>query len=93
MPTTVIRCLIAAFTVVLLTVSAGASRPAPPGSDRPAPLFHDLGDYQHAITTGSVDAQRYFNQGLTLAFAFNHAEAQRSFRHAAMLDPQCAMCW
>lgn len=40
-----------------------------------------------------MDAQRYFNQGLTLGFAFNHAEAQRSFRHAAMLDPQCAMCW
>ncbi|MGH4008665.1 MAG: tetratricopeptide repeat protein [Pseudonocardiaceae bacterium] len=78
---------------MLLAVSACASGPAAPGSDNPAPLFNDLGDHQHSITTTSMDAQRYFNQGLTLGFAFNHAEAERSFRYAAALDPQCAMCW
>ncbi|MGH3798733.1 MAG: hypothetical protein ACRDTD_01105, partial [Pseudonocardiaceae bacterium] len=90
---TVIRCVVSALTVMLLTVSACASGPTPSGSDKPAPLFNDLGDHQHSITTASMDAQRYFNQGLTLGFAFNHAEAERSFRYAAMLDPQCAMCW
>ncbi|MGH4003041.1 MAG: hypothetical protein ACRDSO_02875, partial [Pseudonocardiaceae bacterium] len=93
MPATVIRCVVFAFAVMLLTVSACATGRAPPGSDQPAPLFNDLGDHQHSITTTSTDAQRYFNQGLTLGFAFNHAEAERSFRYAAMLDPQCAMCW
>ncbi len=57
-----------------------------------APLFDDLGTYHHAITTSSADAQRYFDQGLTLSYAFNHAEAIRSFRQAAALDPACAMC-
>ena len=88
----VIRSAVSALAVMLV-VSACASGPTPPGSGKPAPLFNDLGDHKHSVTTTSADAQRYFNQGLTLAFAFNHAEAERSFRHAAKLDPQCAMCW
>ena len=60
---------------------------------RPAPLFDDLGDYEVAITTKSPDAQRYFNQGMMLAWGFNHAEAVRSFRAAQALDPACAMCF
>ena len=88
-----IRYAVCAFAVMLLAVSGCTSGPAPPGSDKPAPLFTNLGDHKHTITTASMDAQRYFNQGLTLGFAFNHAEAQRSFRHAVTLDPQCAMCW
>jgi tetratricopeptide (TPR) repeat protein len=58
-----------------------------------APLFHDLGSYSHKITTSSTEAQRYFDQGLILGWGFNHAEAERSFREAARLDPACAMCW
>ena len=34
-----------------------------------------------------------FNQGMRLAFAFNHAEAQRAFQAAQRLDPDCAMCF
>ncbi|MHB8529744.1 MAG: hypothetical protein ACYC8V_09580 [Caulobacteraceae bacterium] len=30
---------------------------------------------------------------MKLLFAFNHAEAIRSFREAARFDPNCAMCW
>jgi len=52
-----------------------------------------MGNHQHAITTGNPDAQRYFNQGLVIDFAFNHAESVRSFRAAQTLDPQCAMCY
>lgn len=59
----------------------------------PAPLFNNLGNYQHAVTTRSPEAQRYFNQGLTLLYAFNHAEAIRSFTAVARLDPDCAMGW
>jgi len=58
-----------------------------------APLFADLGDHHHPISTKSAKAQSYFNQGLTLAFAFNHAEAERSFREAARMDPDCPMAW
>lgn len=60
-------------------------------SDTPAPHFKDLGNHHHVITTKSPLAQRYFNQGLTLAYGFNHGEAIRSFKEAARLDPDCAM--
>ncbi|MCH2078863.1 MAG: hypothetical protein MK180_18645 [Rhodobacteraceae bacterium] len=57
-----------------------------------APLFSDLGDFDREISTSSVLAQRYFSQGLLLAYGFNHAEALRSFREASRQDPRCAMC-
>lgn len=62
-------------------------------SARKAPLFSGLGNYQKTISTKVPMAQRYFNQGLTLAYAFNHAEAIRSFQEAARLDPDCAMAY
>lgn len=58
-----------------------------------APLFEGMGDYHRKITTDSDLAQRYFDQGMVLAFGFNHAEAIRSFRAAQKLDPDCAMCF
>ena len=58
-----------------------------------APLFDGMGEYHRAITTSDPGAQRYFDQGMVLASAFNHAEAIRSFRAAQRLDPQCAMCF
>jgi PBP1b-binding outer membrane lipoprotein LpoB len=58
-----------------------------------APLFDGMGEHKHAITTNDPDAQRYFNQGLVIDFAFNHAESVRSFRAAQTLDPDCAMCY
>ena len=62
--------------------------------DRPgAPIFDGYGDHHHAITTSNPKTQAYFDQGVRLLFAFNHAEAIRSFREAARLDPDCAMCW
>jgi tetratricopeptide (TPR) repeat protein len=44
------------------------------------------------VATANPLAQRWFDQGLRLAYAFNHAEALRSFREAARIDPRCAMC-
>ena len=58
-----------------------------------APLFKGMGDYHRVIDTKDPGAQRYFDQGMMLAFGFNHAEAIRSFRAAQKLDPDCAMCF
>ncbi|MAP94868.1 MAG: hypothetical protein CMK07_07955 [Ponticaulis sp.] len=58
-----------------------------------APLFDGMGSFTRTITTSDPDAQRYFDQGMVLAFGFNHAEANRSFRAAQTLDPSCAMCF
>jgi tetratricopeptide (TPR) repeat protein len=38
-------------------------------------------------------AQKYFDQGLRLIYGFNHAEAERAFREAIRLDPNCGICW
>jgi tetratricopeptide (TPR) repeat protein len=54
------------------------------------PVF-DLGDWHRTITTGSREAQRYFDQGLNLAYAFNHAQAEAAFDEAIRLDPGAAM--
>lgn len=72
--------------ILLLSVAVQAT-------ERPAPLFDDLGDHRAPITTAAPDAQRYFDQGLILSYGFNHAEAVRSFRAAQQLDPSCAMCF
>ena len=47
----------------------------------------------YPIETNNPEAQKYFNQGLLLAYGFNHAEAARSFYYATKLDPECAMCY
>ena len=83
----------ALLSSLLLAVSC-----APPAEDAASmadavPLYDDLGDYHYEVTTSVPLAQRYFDQGLRLYYAFNHAEAIRAFREAQRLDPQCAMCW
>lgn len=68
-------------------------QPARPPAVTTPPLWPDLGTLSMPITTRSPEAQRYFDQGLRLSFAFNHGEAQRAFRAAQALDPDCAMCY
>ena len=68
------------------TVDSGAAA----GS---VPLYDNLGGHHHAITTQVPKAQQYFDQGLRLVYAFNHAEAVRAFEEATRLDPGCAMCY
>ena len=65
----------------------------PSSADGRPVLYDSLGSYSYRITTASPDAQRWFDQGLRLVYAFNHHEAQRAFREAARLDPTCAMCF
>ena len=60
---------------------------------KPATLVSGLGDLHHPVTTSNPEAQRFFDQGLRYIFAFNHAEAARSFQRATELDPALAMAW
>ena len=69
-----------------------ATAPNAAFADIDPPLWDGLGSLSYKITTASTAAQSYFDQGLRLAYAFNHAEAQRAFRKAEKLDPHCAMC-
>src|SRR5215213_2301628 len=72
---------------------SGALPPSAPSGTGVAPLMGNLGNHRHTITTRVPLAQRYFDEGLNLMYGFNHAEAIRSFRDAASLDPACAMCY
>jgi len=55
------------------------------------PLIDGLGAHTLRVTTRSLQAQRYFDQGLRLVFGFNHGAAIRSFEEAVRLDETCAM--
>ncbi len=56
-----------------------------------APLFENLGNLHVPISTDNEQAQKFFDQGVRLSYAFNHAEAHRSFMEASRLDPNSAM--
>lgn len=62
-------------------------------SGKKAPKLEGLGGIDFKISTSSKEAQEYFNQGMMLAYGFNHAEAARSFYEAARLDSTCAMAY
>jgi tetratricopeptide (TPR) repeat protein len=81
-----------ALSLVLVTCLATAARAqaAPPPD---VPLYDNLGSHHYAIGTAVPLAQRYFDQGLRLYYAFNHDESIRAFREAARLDARCAICW
>src|SRR5687768_9516028 len=85
---------IVCLTIAALAAAGCHSAPARNDADAPkAPLFDNLGDHHYAVTTASPEAQRYFDQGMRLSYAFNHAEAIRAFKQAAAIDPDCAMCY
>jgi tetratricopeptide (TPR) repeat protein len=81
------RLILAMLSVALTPLLATAQH-----QHAAAKLLSGLGNHHHQITTKSPQAQRFFDQGLALAYAFNHPEAKRSFEEAARLDPSCAMC-
>src|SRR4051812_21775886 len=51
----------------------------------------NLGSHHYSVNA-SAQAQQYFDQGLRLFWAFNHADAIRSFRQGERIDSTCAMC-
>ncbi|MFD2522025.1 tetratricopeptide repeat protein [Emticicia soli] len=61
--------------------------------NKKAPLLSGLEGISFPVTTKSAEAQKYFNQGLMLAYGFNHAEAARSFYEVVRQDSTCAMGW
>lgn len=88
-----IRLAVGALAAAMAGCAATAPRTPSTGSAQSARLFEGMGGFHRPITTSSPLAQRFFDQGLTWAYAFNHDEAIRSFEHAATLDPSCAMAW
>lgn len=66
----------------------------PGPADKPlAPRISGLGSLHFEITADAEGAQDFFDQGLKLLYAFNHAEALRAFDEAARQSPACAMAY
>jgi tetratricopeptide (TPR) repeat protein len=90
-----VRLIVACLATAAIS-PARADEPAHPhaavASMSKAPIF-DLGTWHRAVTTASPEAQRFFDQGLNLAYGFNHAQAVAAFEEAARLDPDCAMAY
>lgn len=57
------------------------------------PLREDVAGFHRTVSTQNDLAQRYFDQGLTLYYGFNHDAAIESFNQAAALDSNCAMAY
>jgi tetratricopeptide (TPR) repeat protein len=97
--------LVAASLALLLPQGVAAQTPnhkhyeKPEGYNQPgpggqlAPRLQDLGTHTFKVTTRSEQAQLFINQGVNLAYGFNHAEAGRAFAEAARLDPDAAMAY
>jgi tetratricopeptide (TPR) repeat protein len=105
----ILEAFLLAAASPLLLGSAAAQSTAPPthkhyekpaGYDQApapgmpvAPRLQNLGVHTFVVTTTSPRAQLFINQGVNLAYGFNHAEAFRAFAEAARLDPSCAMAY
>ena len=87
-----LRNVATAIAVCAAAAATGAS-PAAPAALPDAPLLTGLRPYHPPAGTPSALAQRYFEQGMTLAWGFNPAEAARSFAAATRADPRCAACY
>jgi tetratricopeptide (TPR) repeat protein len=81
------RLCVGIFVVVLLFQACSSEKV------KQAPLFDNLGTLNFPITIKSELAQKYFDQGIILAYGFNHEEAFRSFEEVTRLDSNCAMAY
>ncbi|HKW50550.1 MAG TPA: hypothetical protein VJQ53_02340 [Candidatus Eisenbacteria bacterium] len=91
-----IRACFAASLLLLFacsTASAQHDHGSATAGSGPPPLYAGLGTLHHKVSTRSPLAQKYFDQGIRLAYAFNHDEAGRAFREAARIDSTCAMAY
>ena len=63
------------------------------GPRQSAYLMKGMGRVRFPVTTSVQEAQLFFTQGVAQLHGFWYFEAERSFRQAAMLDPDCAMAY
>ena len=63
------------------------------GPRRSAVIKPGQGDTPLAVTTASALAQKFINQGVAQLHSFYYFEAERSFRQAALIDPNCVMAY
>jgi peroxiredoxin len=63
------------------------------GPRQAAVLIGGTGKLDFPVTTAKTEAQKFFAQGVGQLHGFWYYEAERSFRQAASIDPECAMAY
>ncbi|MFP3944724.1 MAG: hypothetical protein ACLFWF_12565, partial [Alphaproteobacteria bacterium] len=71
----------------------GASGEQKALAEKDPPLWKGLGKQSFPISHDDSKVQSYFDQGLRMAYGFNHFEARRAFRAARRIEPDCAICY
>ncbi|MDF2234191.1 hypothetical protein P2H44_16635 [Albimonas sp. CAU 1670] len=55
--------------------------------------YFDIDVYSRKVSTGSAEAQLWFDRGLIWTYGYSHEEAIECFKRALEADPDCAMAW
>ena len=63
------------------------------GPRHAAYLMPGMGKVHSPVTTKKPEAQAFIDQGVAQLHSFYYFEAERSFRQAAKIDPDCAMAY
>ena len=76
------------------TVAAPDPGPVPKYVAEPISLLSTaLGTFHRPISSTNAEAQKFFDQGFQMMYAFARLDAVRSFREAWKRDPNCAICY
>ncbi len=79
-----------------LAQPVAAPDPGPPPKYVAEPielLSSALGTFHRPISSTNAEAQKFFDQGFQMMYAFARLDAVRSFREAWKRDPNCAICY
>ncbi len=88
---TFINLFLNVLLILLLSLPVNAQHEM--GSEHKTQLLKGIGNLHHLVSTSNNEAQKFFDQGLTMIYGFNHAEAISSFKKATELDPHLAMAY
>jgi len=85
------RSIVNALVLLFVCMPLAAAQEKTPPAKPPDLSMTAVGRQHHPIATKNAEAQIYFDQGITLIFAFNHEEAARAFQRASELDSSSPM--
>ena len=90
----VVMTLVSSLFAIAQTRGEAQEVEYPAGFDEEARYYPEaLGPLTRPVTTISARAQKFFDQGVQMMYAFTPLRAARSFRQAQREDPDCAMCY
>ena len=87
------RLIPLSISTIALSLSAWSATLPPLPSPPPPMILERLGDYRREAATESIEARRWFDQGMALMLGYNFDGAIASFREATRIDPDFAMAW